>query len=156
MGIKAALVGADDGNVLVVFADGDATAAKDALAVVAHKVRRAALILGLEVLAAHVFVLIDAIFARERLQFAIQVAIAAQAVHAVVAQNELQRGLSCRAQFRRVGLNLHAIGNLLHARRRVAAYAGRLNEADAAGRDGVDFAKIAQCRDTNARCMRRF
>ena len=137
MGLIAALADVDDADVLVLFADGDAAAAEDALGVVAHQVRRRLLDLRLGAVAGKA-VHIDIVLAAEILQLTVGVAHAGKAVGAVVGKQQLQRRLTGFAQRRGIGEHLHPLVDGVDTGSCQRAGALDLDKAHTAGADGID------------------
>ncbi len=150
VGLETAPVGADDGSMLVVFADGDAAAAEDALAVVADEVDRGIVNIGLQLFAELILVRIALIFLGKGLQLAVGAADAAEAVHPVVGEQQLEGLFTGIAKLGGVGLDLHALRDLLKTCDGVAPCALDLDDADTAGADRVDVLEVAKGGDADA------
>ena len=148
-GREAAALGEQAADVLDLVADRDAAAAGDALAGVADE-RRGAVVDHLEGLLALVAQLADAEVVGQRAQLAVGGAAADLAVAVVLREEQLDDRLAAVAHLAGVGLDDHAVGRRLAARGDQRAGALDLDEADAAGADGLDVLEVAEGGDLHA------
>ena len=150
VGVKAAVVGADDAHLLGLAAHGGAPAAEDALGVVPHQVEGGVLDAGQQLVVgiAH---RVDPQVGGQLAQLTLGVAGAGQAVHPVVGEDELQGQLPGVAHPAGVGIDLHALAHGVDAGGHQALGPLDLHHADAAGADLVDVLEEAQGGDVEAR-----
>ena len=146
--VKAAVIGADNGHVLI-LARGHAAAAEHALCVVALK------ILGGEVLAScgqgplKAAVLLDAHVVTQLLQLAVAAALAGQALALVDGEQQLQGHLPGLLDLGGVGEDLHPLVHRVHAGGAERPCPLHLHHAHAAGANLVYILQIAQRGDVH-------
>ena len=129
---RAAADVVEAGDRLNVFADAHAAAAKDAFARVAHN-RRTRFVDRTVVLFAGVAVAAHTQLDRKGLQFAAAVPFAVEAVGRMVRQEEFKNGAARFDDARRVGFDLHAVGNRERAGGNQRALAFDFADAHTAG-----------------------
>ena len=146
--VKSAADLADGADTLHVIAGGYAAQALDALIVVAYYVRRGIVDLILRLFILEV-VFVNAVVIRKFLQFAVIAAHAGKTFLVVRGKDQLDRGLSGRADSRRVGQNFQTLFYRICAGSCESASSLDLNNAYTAGADAVDVLEIAKRRDLN-------
>ena len=125
------------------LAGGHATTAVDALVVVADEERRRR-VERHDLVVEGISVFIRFVFLAQTLQFAGAAAVAGQAFSVMGGEQQFQRELAGTAALGRVGLDLHALADRIHAGRYESARARGFHNAHTAGTHAVDVLEVAQ------------
>jgi hypothetical protein len=147
--VIAAVIGADDADILILLADCHAAAAEDTLGIVADKMNGGIVNIGL-CKAFAVVILIYAVFICQSLKLTVLGTDAGKAVHSVVGKHKLQSLLTSFSQLGCIGENFHTLVYGVYASCCPCTGALDFDNAHTACADLVDVFKIAQCRDANS------